>query len=420
MNRKLPFQDLDYQSRINLAIFAALILYLMQIGLALYVNNLFNTLGSDFLGFWTTGFIANTKGYSYIYDPNLVSSIQKPYHEILETDNIYAPILSAFFPAFGLPFQLFALLEPGPAFAIWSFLNFIVLVFYLHFFIKNLTEKRLPSGLLALLIISYPVFHNLFWGQINVWLLICVGEFMRAIRYKRSFLSGLWLAGMLLKPQTLILLIPALMIKRSWVAITGFLTGLFAILLISFLLAGTQGFAGLVNVWSGFATGIPTNAPEDMVNWRMIMVQLNAITGSNAGVVIAILGAGLTLLACLLIWPKSIKVDSRNFAVVLLGLLATTAVTTWHSHIHMMLVLLPPLAYLAVQNRLPSKILLFWNLGPPLTMLLSDSSLLLARIDLLPQFRYEGFYLGLWGLIFNLSLLAWAIKTHNQLPDKAE
>lgn len=414
MSRKLPFQNLDSKGRVNLALFAALIFYLTQFGLALTANNLFNTLGSDFLGFWTTGYIANTQGYAHIYDADLVSKIQKPYHEIYETDNIYAPILTAFFPVFGLPFQFLALLQPRPAFAIWFFLNLIILVFYLNFFIQDLTQKRIPSGLLALLVISYPVFHNMFWGQINVWLLVCIGEFMRALRYKKPFVGGLWLAGMVAKPQTLILLIPALIIKRSWRAVAGFTAGILAIISLSFILAGTEGLRGLLDVWFGFASGIPTNAPEHMVNWRMIMVQLNVITNSNIGRIIAIIGISVTLLATFLIWPRPVTVYAAKFPAILLGFLASTAAVTWHSHVHMMLVLIPPLAYLVVQNRIPLKIIVFWSFGPLVTLILSYSFLLLVNFDIIPEFGYEGFFFGLWGFIFNLSVLTWVIKIGNK------
>ena len=414
MKKKIPFQSLDAQSWRNLVLFALLIYYLIQIVLALYVNNFFNTLGSDFLGFWTTGHIANTQGYAHIYDADLVSKTQKPYHEIVETDNHYAPILTAFFPVFGLPFQLLALLQPGPAFAIWSFINLIVLVFYLQFFVHDLTQKQIQPGLLALLIISYPVFHNMFWGQINIWLLVCMGEFMRSIKYKKPFVGGLWLAGTLAKPQALILLIPALIIKRFWKAVAGFTAGGLAILTISFTLVGAQGLRDLLNVWLGFASGIPTNAPEQMVNWRMIMVQLSTITNSNIAWIIAIIGITITLLATFLIWPTPVTISSTEFPIVLLGLMASTAAVTWHSHIHMMLVLLPPIAYLAAQNRIPPKIINFWTFGPPIMLMLSYFCLLLVKFNFLPEFGYEGFFLGLWGLTFNLSTLAWITITRNQ------
>lgn len=410
MKKKIPFQSLDAQAWKNLALFALLIYYLIQIGLALYVNNLFNTMGSDFLGFWTTGHIANTKGYTHIYEADLVSRIQKPYHEIIESNNDYAPILTAFFPVFGVPFQFLAMLGPKLAFTIWSLLNLLVLVFYIPFFTKDLTRNRIPPKLLALLICAYPVFLNTFWGQINIWLLVCMGEFIRNTRHKKPFVGGLWLAGMIAKPQTLILLIPALLVKRAWKELAGFTTGALTILAFSLYLVGVQGLKELLDVWLGFASGLPTNAPEHMVNWRMIMVQLSLIISPEIGLGTAIVGILTTLIAVFLIWPKGVTVSSDKFLVTLPGLMAATAAVTWHSHIHMMMVLIPSLAYLAEQKILPTKILNYWVFGPPITLMLACFCLLLVKFRFLPEFGYEGILLGLWGLIFNLLVLGWAVR----------
>ena len=65
-----------------------------------------------------------------------------------------------------------------------------------------------------MLLISLPVFLNLFTGQVNVWLVVCVGEFMRASISGREFRSGLWLGGLLLKPQALLLLAAGLLMRR--------------------------------------------------------------------------------------------------------------------------------------------------------------------------------------------------------------
>jgi hypothetical protein len=411
VKKKLPFQNLGVKGWQNLVLFALFVYYLIQIGLALYVNDLFNTLGSDYLGFWTTGYIANTQGYDRIYDADLVSRIQKPYHESSETDNVYAPILTAFFPAFGLPFQALALLKPGPSFAIWSLLNIVILVAYLNFFIRDMPQKRPSSGEVVLLIISYPVFQNIFWGQINIWLLVCMGEFMRATKHGRFFIGGLWLAGMLAKPQTLILLIPALILKRYWGQIAGFATGMFSILAISLFLSGAQGLKELLDVWLGFASGIPTNAPEHMVNWRMVMVQISAIVSVEVGWAVAIVGIFFTLLVGLLALHKSIIISSVEFPVILFGLMAATALTTWHSHIHMMLVLLPLLTYLSAQNKVPMKLVRYWTFGAPIALAATYFHLLLVKYGFLTEPEYDRLILGLWGLTFNLAALAWAIKT---------
>ena len=50
----------------------------------------------------------------------------------------------------------------------------------------------------------------------NIWLLVFVSEFLIANRRGREVRSGFWLGGLLLKPQTLILLLLGLLIARRF------------------------------------------------------------------------------------------------------------------------------------------------------------------------------------------------------------
>ena len=156
------------------------------------------------------------------------------------------------------------------------------LILYLRFFIKDLTSKQVQPRFMVLIVISYPVFLNFFWGRINVWLAICVGEFMRMAIKGKPFVSGLWLAGLLMKnPQSLVLILPVLLLQRSWKKLVGFAAGTIAVLVISLGLSGIQGVRALFDLWLKYAAAIPTNAPENMVNWRMLGIQLGFVMPSS-------------------------------------------------------------------------------------------------------------------------------------------
>jgi hypothetical protein len=413
MRRILPFQNTQIQEFRNLVLFMAFLLYSAQIGLALHFDNLFNTLGSDFLGFWTTGYIANTKGYAYIYNPELISSLQKPYHETVETDKIYVPIHTAFVPAFGLPFQLLALLSLPSAFFVWSILNLGVFIFYLRFLLHELSGREVPPYLMAFFLLSYPLFTNFFWGQVNIWIMVCIGEFMRLTKRGSLFQGGLWLAGILIKPQALIFLIPILVIKRSMREIAGFTTGAAILLIASIALSGSEGIKELMQIWLGFASGIPTNAPEHMVNWRMVMTQLEIINQPTAGRIAAMVGVIITVILSLQLLRKPWAYSAPEFPTVLLGIMASTAIITWHSHTHMMLMFLPPFAYLIITKRISANILNFWSIAPPILMLLSLLLTLQAGLGILPNHDYNGLILGWWGLALNLSIVWWTSNTFN-------
>ena len=53
------------------------------------------------------------------------------------------------------------------------------------------------------MLISYPVHINLYYGQVEVFLVICVGEFIRSAVNKKPILSGIWLGGLLLNHKCL-------------------------------------------------------------------------------------------------------------------------------------------------------------------------------------------------------------------------
>ena len=371
----------------------------------LSAGNLFNTIGSDYLSFWTVGKIANTHGYAHIYDLSLLAMIQKPFHEIIATDNVYAPIPAPFFSFFTVPFQLLAILNAKTGYAVWSILNLLGLILYLRFFIKDLTSKQVQPRFMVLIVISYPVFLNLFWGQINVWLAICVGEFMRMAIKGKPFVSGLCLAGLLIKPQSLVLILPVLLLQRSWKKLVGFAAGTIAVLVISLGLSGIQGVRALFDLWLKYAAAIPTNAPENMVNWRMLGIQLGFVMPSAAGWTIAVIGLIATISAVFWLWQKPISDLSLKFPIALLGILTATLVVSWHSHMHMMVIILPPLLYLALQNKIPPVVINYWMFGPPIALMIAFIFLVFNKLGLVPIYGFEGLFLALCGLILNLRLL---------------
>lgn len=411
MEKRIPFKNLNVQNWQNLALFALLGFYFGKIILELYANNLFNTIGSDYLAFWTVGHIANTHGYAYIYDLSLLARIQKPFHEIVVTDNVYVPIPAPFLSFFIVPFQLLAILNAKTGYAVWSILNLIGLIFYLRLFIRDLTSGQIQPRLMALLVISYPVFLNLFWGQINVWLAICVGEFMRASMKGKPFVSGLCLAGLLIKPQSLVLILPVLLLQRSWKKLAGFTTGTIVVLVISLGLAGLQGMHALLDLWLKYASAIPTSAPETMVNWRMVGIHLSSIMPPTIAWVVASMGLIATIIiAVFLLWQEKIIDSSPKFPIAFLGILAATLAATWDSHMNIMLIILPPLLYLVIQNKIPLSMVNYWSFGPPTALLLAFVFFAFSKSGLILIFNFEGLFLGLCGLAINLTLLAWSIS----------
>jgi len=219
--------------------------------------------------------------------------------------------------------------------------------------------------LLILMLISWPVFFNMACGQIEVFLLVCAGEFIRYAFSKKPVLSGIWLGGLLLKPQLLIIIVPIFLIMRNWKVLMGFIVSSGIILMTSLLLSGFAGMKALINLLTKFSDSVATAAPGIMINWRMVGVNVNALMNTSFGWVITGLGMVLTILAVYFLIKHNPPYGSSKWVMTMLGVFSATLAITWHSHYHMAMVLIPFLIYASLYKLLPEKILFLWGIVTP-------------------------------------------------------
>jgi len=339
------------------------------------VNGSFYSIyGGDYLAYWSAGLIADQKGYSEIYDLNNLRSVQTQELEslgvLVKTDDSSTPIIPVpYFSFFILPFQFLSKIDLVYSYWLWTIFNLIILIGYLVFFMRRILPESgtIVNGLKLLIpiLISNPVFYNSIIGQVNVLLLVCAGEFIRNAVRKKSILSGLWLGGLLVKPQLLILIIPILLIMRNWKVLIGFVATSGIILVTSFILSGSAGIKALINLWIGYSAGIATNNPEEMINWRMVGLNLNNLLNTSLGWVITGLGMVLTILALYFLIKQNPPLGSPSWVITMLGVFSATLAITWHAHQHMAMVLIPFLVYASLYKLLPEKILFSWAIATP-------------------------------------------------------
>jgi len=403
--KRLPFQSLDMNAWQNLAMAALLVTYIAQIVWSLLSEGpLAKGIGLDFRAFWSAGYIANRYGYAHVFDLDLLTTIQKQMVQNSDYIKIFEVVPSPFLPIFITIFQAFALFPALPAFYIWSALNTIGFLVYIRFFLRKL-EVRDWQRLSIMGILAFPSFLNLFWGQINLLLLVCVGEFVRNIFDRREFQAGLWLGGLILKPQLLILICPIILFQRKWKLLGGFSSTIFIALISSLLLGKLTSLINLVDLLTKYVPGIASNAPENMMNWRMVGERLSSFLPSNISWGIAAVGLAGTALVTFLLWRKPFTSSPLAFLVAFTGTLAATMAVTWHSHIHMAVMLIPLFLFFYDRQVLPRKLFNWWMLGMPFIVLFLSLPVKLLNLD-----RYNALA-GLTGfcmLIFNLIILAWA------------
>ncbi len=418
MKIKLPFQNMTSTAWVNLALVALFTFYLIQIALDVIWHNICGHLGTDYCAFWSAGLIANTRGYVDVYNLDLLRQVQLGNFPKFGDISTFAVSPIAYLPVFILPFQALALLTPAASFWIWTILNLLAFVVYLYYFNRSTTALSLPGRLVLMFLLSLPAYWNFLDGQINVWLMICTGEFIRAALADRPVRAGLWLGALLLKPQALILIGLALLLQRWFKMLAGLAAASVVLVGASLAMLGPAGFMDMLRIWLGFSQGMPTNDVDSMMNWRMLGFHLSNWATPLFGWAVAALGMAVTVVASLYLWRQRVDIHSEGFLVALTGTLAGTGAVAWHSHIHMAMFLIPILLYL-VQTKIqtPKNLLEYWVLLPALAYFIVYVLASLIKADVLPSDlnRSITFIRGASELGMNLYLLGWAIVRSRQL-----
>jgi len=411
MNKKhrRPFQSMTSKNWQNLALAAALAFSIILIGFFLMITNIQDIdfcghLAFDYCAFWSGGRIINQQSIADIYDLDLLLQFQKNiYPQSNNSNTSFRAVEIPYLPIFMLPFQLLSLLDLPYSYIVWTLINLIGFISYLRFFTKKVADCSLPFRYVLLIMLSVPVFLNLILGQLNIWLGICAGEFIRAILSDKPTKAGVWLGGWLLKPQMLVLIIPFLLMHRSFKVIKGFILSTFAVLMVSFALIGANGFLNLKNILLESAGGGATSNPQLMMNWRMMGWHIGSLTSSTIEWIIIIVGSVVTVYVTIFIFRRRMTANSSTIAF--LGIFAATGLVTWHSHFSMSIVLIPLLILLIMKNHYNKNILLVWVLMPILVKFIFYISILFIS-----EYGQLGEFLeGLRGFISNLIIFVWAI-----------
>lgn len=400
----LPFQKLSVRKCLNFAWIALALFYLLFTAGSVWTRGMFGFIGSDYLSFRCSAEIAWSAGFDKLYDLDRQRQCQGTLVEAYAPEPpaaAYAPAPLFYLPAFIPLFMVLLPFGPLPGFIVWTILNAALLLFYLWRFLRALGEGY-DRRILFTVLLSAPVFGILFFGQISIWLLVFMGEFLLAAMRGEDVFAGLWLGGLLLKPQTLILLLPGLLIGRRFKMLAGFaVTGLI-LLVLSVSLTGVQGMIDLGQLLLRASGELATTHPEVMMNWRSLAVNLGALMPlERLAWGLSIAGMVLTAVVALWLWFRPAASPSPRFVLVLLGTYAATGAVTWHSHTNLAVALVPLLLFLEVKRCLPRAALEVWLLVPAAIFPLAFLTV--------PGVAYN--LVGLSLFILNLYFLAWVARS---------
>jgi len=334
-------------------------------------NRLF---GGDYLAFWSAGRVANEAGYFSIYDSNLMKNAQL---DVLHSLG-YQDINFDYFPFPNLsilviPFVFLSKINFLTSYWIWTIINWMFLLGYFVYFISQINPKHRKQRSLFIslaVLLSFPTFNNLSWGQIDAMFFICAGEIIRNSIQRKPFITGIWIGLLVLKPQLIVLIIPALLIQRSFSILKGAIISGSLLTLSSLFISGTKGFMGMIRLWLGFLPGMASNFPEGMMNWRMVGLRFNDFFQNDLGWIITVIGILITLFYTWLMIKKQPEIGSSEWVIVYMGVLAATCAMTWHSHVHMAMIIIPFLIYGFLNEKIPIYLIHIWVFIPLLMLLI--------------------------------------------------
>lgn len=364
-------------------------------------------MGTDFRGYYSSAVIARQHGFARVYDTALQDETQRDLLYRCPGGKREAGLRVAmpYLPVYVLLFLPLTALDFTQSYLIFTLLNVSGLALYLVRFARAM---QVPLGWIRLLqwVTCLPALTNLFLGQMNLLLVISLGEFMLTLVRGQEKRSGLWLGVMLMKPNTLILLLPGLLISRRWRILLGFGAGAAAVLGASLLLGGVQGLLGSSSLAARFAGPLIQTVPG-MMNWRGLAVNLESLLPAWIAWGVAAAGMILTAGVVLYLWLRHPGDSPTRWVLLILATFTGSLAITWHAHFYLLMLLIPLLTYLDGRRWLPDSVLAPWLLAPPMLYVLGYL--------LNPALVRNIFGMGM--LALDLVLLAWASTTLRRTTD---
>ncbi len=319
-------------------------------------RGLFEYVALDYRGSRTAGEAIREHGLAAAYDlAGLEAAQRQLYDRFVRVEGrgvMPFALVPAPYPApFTLLFVPSTLLPPVAGFLAWTLLHAAVLVLYQLRLARAFGLAR-PGWLIAAVLLSPPALVHLLMGQLSVWPMVFAGEALIAFTRGRQLSAGAWLGLAVLKPQSLVLFVPGLALARQWRVLAGMAMAV-AVLAAATLAADPGWIAGYSRHLLPFfaAEGqVMASFPTSMCNWRAFGLNAARILPAGLAWVLACAGMAATGAAGLACARRLAGPGRRRAGVAWLGLTAAGCAFTWHAHVHMSLLLAPPL-YLVLAER---------------------------------------------------------------------
>ena len=165
------------------AVWVVIMLVLLLVAAqAFNMRTLCTYMGTDYRGYFTSAQIALERGFASVYDHGIQSEYQSVLSHPCATESLppMERVSMPYLPVFVLLFLPLRIPGFTAGYIFWIFLNLLILVYYLLRFSRAL-GVQLGGFQLLQWVVCLPVIVNLYLGQMNVFLMLCLGEFTLAL-----------------------------------------------------------------------------------------------------------------------------------------------------------------------------------------------------------------------------------------------
>ncbi len=212
--------------------------------------------GADFLHFYTVGTLALERRGAELYDMAAQSALAE--RRVPQAGRLF--FVALYGPQVSLLFAPLAALPYAGALVAWLVANAVLYGLCCYLIWRPCTSLRSDGRLVLLLGLAYPAFfHLMAWGQTSALALACLTAAYLALRSGKTFLGGLAVGCLMVKPQLGLAAAFVFLAAREWNVVSGALLAAVAQLSIG---------------WAYYGTSVMQTYFERLLHVREVMPQL--------------------------------------------------------------------------------------------------------------------------------------------------
>jgi alpha-1,2-mannosyltransferase len=299
-----------------------------------------NLKGTDFLHFYTLGFVAREHRGTALYD-------RKAQAELVATrvpQAAHIDYLPLYPPQLSILFGPLSHLSYARALALWWLASSVIYFLCCYWIWRTSPNLQAHEVTVAILAAAFPAFYHLIvWGQTSALALACFTAMFFCLRSKREFLAGIALGCLAFKPQLGLAAAVVFLATGTWKMVVSAAISASAQFLAGILYYGTQVFHDWLSKIRNVRGDLPSLEPRIYQTHALRTFWSMLIPIPGLAFILYVVSAALLLGITIVLWRRPSAPLSVRFAALLLA----TVLVAPHLTVYDLVILAPAFLLLA-------------------------------------------------------------------------